>query len=361
MSVLSSNGSHLTRLPFLDGGVGIARYDRVRYPFFLDLTEKLQGFFWRPQLVNCSREGKDFKSLNPTQQRIWTKVLKRQIVLDTYQGRSPALALLPIVSLPEIEEWILAWSHSETIHSKTYTHVLRNVFADPSKILDEIESDVAVMSCSESIARAYDRLIWMNNLQDVAFLPTKVREHKKRLWLALHAINALEGIRFYASFAVSWNFAELKKMEGNAKLIKLICRDENLHLAGTQQLLKILKRDDPDFAEIAEECTGEVLQMYIDVIEDEKAFIKDIFSEGSMVGLNEPLLCSCVEHFGDKRMRSAGVESPFKKTTNPLPWMQKWISGQEVQPAPQETELESYTISATRMDVTDETLSTLSL
>ena len=185
--------------------------------------------------------------------------------------------------------------------------------------------------------------------------------HKKALWRCLNAVNALEGIRFYVSFACSWAFAELKQMEGNAKIIKLIARDENVHLASTQQMIKLLPKDDPDFEKIKKECEGEVLEMFRSVVDQEKAWAKYLFQEGSMIGLNEKLLGEYVEWIAAKRMTAIGAPSIYKQGTNPLPWTQKWIGGAEVQVAPQESEISSYISGGIKQDIAKNTFDNFSL
>jgi ribonucleoside-diphosphate reductase beta chain len=298
--------------------------------------------------------------------------LKRQILLDSVQGRSPNLALLPIVSLPEVETWIETWAFSETIHSRSYTHIIRNIYSDPSKVFDEMMTMQEIVSCADSISKNYDKLIEMSawyNLLGVGEhtvngkkVVVNLYDLKKQLWLCLLSVNILEGVRFYVSFACSWAFAELKKMEGNAKIIKLIARDENIHLASTQHMLKILPTDDPDFAKIAEETKGIALEMFMQAVQQEKDWADYLFRDGSMIGLNAELLKQYIEWIAAKRMRSVGIEPPYKiSASNPLPWTQKWISGGEVQVAPQETEISSYVIGGTKQDITENTFSGMTL
>ncbi len=351
--------SHLERNCFFDEPVDIARYDKVRYPQFEKLTEKQLSFFWRPEEFELSKDAKDFKGLTDHEKHIFTSNLKRQILLDSVQGRAPSLAFLPICSLPELETWIQTWAFFETIHSRSYTHIIRNVYSDPSRVFDEMLDLPEILDCADSISKYYDELIKWNNL---AFDPGEFYnqyEHKKALWLCLNAVNALEGVRFYVSFACSWNFAELKKMEGNAKIIKAIARDENVHLASTQQLIKILPKEDPEFAKIAEETRDECIRMFYDVVDQEKAWAKYLFKDGSMIGLNEHLLCEYVDHIAAKRMGAIGLNG--KPGSNPLPWTQKWIAGSDVQVAPQETEITSYIVGSVKQDVTNETFKGFSL
>ena len=365
--------SHLEALAFLDphGGVTIQRYDTLKYPQFEKLTEKQLGFFWLPQEVDVLRDAKDFKDLSPHEQHIFTSNLKRQILLDSVQGRSPNLAFLPLVSLPEIETWIQTWAFNETIHSRSYTYIIRNVYPNPSVIFDELTEIEEIVDCAKDISKHYDQLIeysqWYQLLGEGTHqvngkeIKIDLKHLKKLLWLCLMSVNVLEGIRFYVSFACSWAFAELKKMEGNAKIIKFICRDENIHLGSTQSLLKILQTDDPDYQKIAQDSRKECEQLFIDAVEQEKVWAKYLFRDGSMIGLNEKVLCDYVEWIAIKRMTAVGLKSPYKQPTNPLPWTSKWIAGAEVQVAPQETQISSYIIGGTKQDITEGTFKGFSL
>ena len=320
------------------------------------------GFFWRPEEIDVLRDAKDFKELTNFEQHIFTSNLKRQILLDSVQGRAPMVAFGPITSLPELETWITTWTFSETIHSRSYTHIIRNVYSNPSKIFDEMMEIEEIVDCADDITKNYDDLITMNNFYaDKAHAESALYEHKKKLWLSLMSVNILEGVRFYVSFACSWAFAELKKMEGNAKIIKLICRDENLHLAGTQMLLKLLPKDDPAFAQIEIECRDEAIRLFEQAVEQEKRWAEYLFKDGSMIGLNRQLLCDYVEWIAAKRMQAVGLPSKYKAGSNPLPWTAKWIAGAEVQVAPQETEITTYVVGGTKQDVDQNTFKGFSL
>lgn len=360
----SKQKSHLERTCFFDDAVDIARYDKVKYPAFEKLTERQMSFFWRPEEVELSKDSKDFKGLTDHEKHIFTSNLKRQILLDSVQGRAPSLAFLPITSLPELETWIAAWTFFETIHSRSYTHIIRNVYSDPSRVFDEMLEIQEIVDCAGDISKYYDDLIKWNTMPisaDTGKTVFDVMDHKKTLWMCLNAVNALEGVRFYVSFACSWNFAELKKMEGNAKIIKFIARDENVHLASTQQLIKILPKEDPDFAKIAEETRQECIDLFQAVVDQEKAWAQYLFKDGSMIGLNEKLLADYVEWIANKRMTAIGLPSQFKGGSNPLPWTQKWIAGSDVQVAPQETEITSYIVGGVTQDVTNDTFKGFSL
>ena len=369
MSVLNLNPekSHIDSPMFLDpkGSLGVARYDTIKYRQFEKLTEKQLGFFWQPQEIDIIRDSKDFKDLSENEQHIFTSNLKRQILLDSVQGRSPNLAFLPLVSIPELETWIETWAFNETIHSKSYTHIIRNVYANPSIIFDEMTSINEIVACGQNVSKYYDELIeysqWYQLLGEGKHqvngkeVVVDLYELKKKLWLTLMSVNVLEGIRFYVSFACSWAFAEVKKMEGNAKIIKLICRDENVHLGFTQTILKLLPKDDPDFEKIRLETQDECVNLFKQAVKQEKEWAHYLFRDGSMIGLNEQLLGDYVDWIANKRMTALGLPHTYKGGANPLPWTAKWIAGSEVQVAPQETEISSYTIGAVKQDVTQDT------
>lgn len=375
MSVFNTKNrsDHTKNLAFLDpsGGVTVQRYDTMKYPSFDKFTDKQLGFFWRPEEVDTYRDGKDFKQLTEHEQHIFTSNLKRQILLDSVQGRAPAESFGSIVSLPELENWIITWTFSETIHSRSYTHIIRNVYNDPSIIFDELMDIPEILDCAGDISKYYDDLIetasYYNLLGEGVHtvngkkVVVDLYDLKKKLWLAIMSVNILEGVRFYVSFACSWAFAELKKMEGNAKIIKFIARDENLHLGSTQLLLKTLKKDDPAFEQIARETVDECVKMFTDAVDQEKAWADYLFKDGSMLGLNKELLSQYIEHIAMKRMNNAGLPKIYNQTSNPLPWTQKWIAGGDVQVAPQETEITSYINGGTKQDVNENTFKGFSL
>jgi len=356
MILKRSEKSHLDKNMFLDEEVDIQRFDILKYPALDKITDKQLGFFWRPEEVDISKDKKDFENLTEHEQHIFTSNLKRQILLDSVQGRAPNIAFLPIASLPEVENWIETWSFSETIHSRSYTHIIRNIYPNPSLVFDNLLDIKEIIECGNDIAKYYDDLIQCNNSA------TNTKQHKQALWMCMNSANALEGIRFYVSFACSWAFAELKKMEGNAKIIKLIARDENVHLASTTTMLKNMIKEDKEMEKISIEMKDEVTNLFVKVIQQEKDWAKFLFKDGSMIGLNEKLLGDYIEWIGAKRMRAIGLECPFTVSKlNPLPWTEKWIGGGNVQVAPQETEIPSYVVGGVKQDVDQNTLSGLSL
>ncbi|WP_428242806.1 class Ia ribonucleoside-diphosphate reductase subunit beta [Gynuella sp.] len=343
---------------FMGENVNVSRYDTQKYKIFEQLIEKQLSFFWRPEEVDLSKDRKDFIELPDHEKHIFLSNLKYQTLLDSVQGRSPNVAFLPLVSLPEVETWIETWAFSETIHSRSYTHIIRNIIPNPGVIFDDIIHNEHIVKRAISVTQYYDQLISVANLYNQFGLGehnvngTKVvvdlRDIKKKLYLTIASVNVLEAIRFYVSFACSFAFAERTKMEGNAKIIRLIARDEALHLTGTQHMMNILAsgKDDPDMADIARECRDEVIGIFREAAEQEKQWSEYLFKDGSMIGMNKDILCQYVEYITDQRMTAIGLEPIFNIRQNPLPWMNSWLVSDNVQVAPQEAEISSYLVGA---------------
>lgn len=359
---------------FFGNSVNVARYDQQKYPIFEKLIEKQLSFFWRPEEVDITQDRIDYQNLPDHEKHIFISNLKYQTLLDSIQGRSPNMAFLPLVSLPELETWIETWAFSETIHSRSYTHILRNIVNDPSVIFDDIMRNVSIKLRAGDISSYYDDLIRdaMLHAQLGAGSHTingvvheiDVYELKKKMYLCLMNVNILEAIRFYVSFACSFAFAERKLMEGNAKIIRLIARDEALHLTGTQHLLNIMRsgQDDPDFAKIAKETEQECFEMFKTAALQEKQWAEYLFRDGSMIGLNKDILSQYVEYITNIRMSAIGLKPAFENAkSNPIPWINTWLSSDTVQVAPQEVELSSYLVGQINAEVSLDDLSGIEL
>ncbi|MBN3491833.1 class Ia ribonucleoside-diphosphate reductase subunit beta [Vibrio neptunius] len=349
---------------FLGQSVNVARYDQQKFEIFEKLIEKQLSFFWRPEEVDVSSDRIDFNKLPEHEKHIFISNLKYQTLLDSIQGRSPNVALLPLVSLPEVETWIETWSFSETIHSRSYTHIIRNIVNDPGLVFDDIVENEHILKRAEDISHYYDDLIQMTNdyhrygegTKTINGKEVKVSLHdlKKKLYVCLMSVNALEAIRFYVSFACSFAFAERELMEGNAKIIKLIARDEALHLTGTQHMINLLRngQDDFSFMQIAEECKQECFDLFKAAAEQEKEWAEYLFKDGSMIGLNKDILCQYVEYITNIRMQAVGLDAAYPEaTSNPIPWINAWLSSDNVQVAPQEAEISSYLVGQIDSDV----------
>lgn len=351
------NHDHMKEPMFMGNLVNVARYDEYKIADFEKLIEKQLSFFWRPEEVDLSKDKIDFMNLPPEQQHIFLSNLKYQTLLDSIQGKGPNVAFLPIVSMPTLETWIETWSFSETIHSRSYTHIMRNVLTNPKDVLDDIVKNTNIMKRAESITKYYDELILLTNLYNSygeSFhtingkrIRVTKRDIKKALYLCMVSVNVLEAIRFYVSFACTFAFAERELMEGNAKILRLIARDEALHLTGTQKILNIWAegKDDPEMAEIAIECFQDSVQIFLDAANQEKEWGEYLFKDGSMIGLNKKILDQYIEYITNERMRAVGLTPMFEGANhNPIPWMSKYLVSDNVQVAPQEAEISSYLV-----------------
>ena len=366
-SIFSQTPNNALKEPMFFGQpVNVARYDQQKHPIFEQLIEKQLSFFWRPEEVDVSKDRIDFSNLSSHEQHIFLSNLKYQTLLDSIQGRSPNVVLLPLVSIPELETWIETWSFSETIHSRSYTHIIRNIVNDPNIIFDDIMQNEHILGRASDIAQYYDELYRSSQLYSLygpgthnvngEQVTVDLRSLKKQMYLCIMAVNVLEAIRFYVSFACSFAFAERKLMEGNAKIIKLIARDEALHLTGTQHMLNLMRngRDDPEMVEIAEECYEESIEIFRKAAEQEKEWAGYLFKDGSMIGLNKDILCQYIEYITNLRMETVGLPAAFPNSkSNPIPWINTWLSSDNVQVAPQETEISSYLVGQIDSDLSD--------
>ncbi|TCW00296.1 class Ia ribonucleoside-diphosphate reductase subunit beta [Biostraticola tofi] len=358
---------------FFGQSVNVARFDQQKYDIFEKLIEKQLSFFWRPEEVDVSRDRIDFQALPEHEKHIFLSNLKYQTLLDSIQGRSPNVALLPLISIPELETWVETWAFSETIHSRSYTHIIRNIVNDPSLVFDDIVTNEEILKRAKDISGYYDQLIEMTSYYHLLGVGShqvngqqvtvNLRELKKKLYLCLMSVNALEAIRFYVSFACSFAFAERELMEGNAKIIKLIARDEALHLTGTQHMINLLRsgEDDPEMAEIARECQQQSYDLFLLAAEQEKDWAGYLFRDGSMIGLNKDILCQYIEYITNIRMQAVGLELPFATRSNPIPWINSWLVSDNVQVAPQEVEVSSYLVGQIDSEVNADDLSDFQL
>ena len=374
MTVFNTEDVDTKKQPMFFGKpLGVQRYDNFKYPAFENLTKSQLGYFWRPEEVSLQKDRGDYQTLNSVQKHIYTSNLKYQIMLDSVQGRAPGMAFLPYCSLPELESCMEVWSFMEMIHSRSYTYIIKNVYSDPSDVFDKILNDDKILSRAASVTESYDNFIneaqqwgqsslWrdMDKSLNTSLPVLEMKEVKRKLYRAVANVNILEGIRFYVSFACSFAFGELKLMEGSAKIISLIARDENQHLALTQNILNNWRKgDDPEMSQIMKEEEEWTYQMFDKCVNEEKAWAEYLFQDGSMIGLNDKLLQQYVEFIANKRLRGIGLKPVYDipLRNNPLPWTEHWISSKGLQVAPQETEVESYIVGGIKQDVKKDTFS----
>ena len=372
MTVFNTKPVDTKKQPMFFGQpLGVQRYDSYKYPAFENLTKQQLGYFWRPEEVSLQKDRGDFQTLRSEQKHIFTSNLKYQTMLDSVQGRAPGMAFLPYCSLPELEACMEVWSFMEMIHSRSYTYIVKNVYSDPADVFDTILEDERILERASSVTESYDEFInnaqqygqsnfWRKDWQGSPSTEYTIKDLKRKLYRAVANVNILEGIRFYVSFACSFAFGELKLMEGSAKIISLIARDENQHLALTQNIINNWRRgDDPDMVEIMKEEEEWTYKMFDRAVDEEKVWADYLFKDGSMIGLNDKLLQAYVEWIANKRLKTIGLKPVYDipAAHNPLPWTQHWISSKGLQVAPQETEVESYVVGGIKQDVKKDTFS----
>ncbi len=376
MTVFNTEQVDTKKQPMFFGKpLGVQRYDSYKYPIFDKLTTQQLGYFWRPEEVSLQKDRGDYQTLRPEQKHIYTSNLKYQIMLDSIQGRGPGMAFIPYCSLPELEACMEVWGFMEMIHSRSYTYIIKNVYPDPSEVFDKIVTDERILERASSVTGAYDDFLnhahqwdtgnmWTDDFRGSPSATWEMKEVKRKLYRAVANVNILEGIRFYVSFACSFAFGELKLMEGSAKIISLIARDENQHLAITQNIMTKWKNgDDPEMAQIMKEEEEWTYKQFDLAVNEEKRWADYLFKDGSMIGLNDKLLQQYVEWVANRRLKAIGLKPVYDiaASANPLPWTQHWISSKGLQVAPQETEVESYVVGGIKQDVKKDTFSNFQL
>jgi len=376
MTVFNSEEVDTKKQPMFFGKpLGIQRYDSYKYPIFEKLTTQQLGYFWRPEEVSLQKDISDYKTLRPEQKHIFTSNLKYQVMLDSVQGRGPSMAFAPYCSLPELEACMKVWEFMEMIHSRSYTYIIKNVYSDPSEVFDTILRDERILERAFSVTESYNDFInhaqhygstddWLHAIEEVPSAQENRYELKRKLFRAIANVNILEGIRFYVSFACSFAFGELKLMEGSAKIVSLIARDENQHLVITQNILNKWKEgDDPEMKKIALEEENWIYKTFEKAVNQEKLWAEYLFKDGSMIGLNDKLLQQYVEWITNRRLKAIGLkplyDTPAKN--NPLPWTEHWISSKGLQVSPQETQVQSYIVGGIKHDVASNTFADFKL
>lgn len=340
---------------FLGKDLGVQRYDVLKYPIFKDLDSKQMMNFWRPEEIELKKDRADFQTLSDNEKFIFTSNLKYQTMLDSVICRGVP-TLLEFVTNTELEACLMTWQFFEKIHSQSYSYIIQNVYADSKEVFGGIYEDKEIMKRANSAIADY------NNLMGMACDTDKISDIKKQIYMTIVSINILEAVRFYVSFICSFAFAENKKMVGNADIIKLIKRDEALHLTNTQEILKILHREESEgFAKTAEQCKDAAIQMFENAAKEEKEWASYLFKDGSIIGLNEAVLHQYIDWLCMSRRKNIGL--PYESVgRNPIAgWTEHWMNSESVQVAPQEHEITSYKIGASKNDLEDMDLGDLKL
>lgn len=351
---------------FLGTCNNVLRFDEQKYPVFEKLRKKQLGFFWQPEEVDVSQDKKDFAGLSDSEQHIFTSNIKLQTLADSMAGRAISVATISAVSLPEVETWyeiVAGWESA--IHASSYSHIIRGIYDDPTEVFGSIINTPEIVARAAQMGDQFDELIeyteWVNMLGfgvhtvNGETIEVNPFELKCLLYKAVIALYILEGIRFYASFACSFAFVERQLMDGNGKIIKLIARDENLHAAGGLAVLSIWNKgqDDPEMLEVMEFCKDDALAMFKDAEKQEHTWADYLFQHGSMIGMNAEILKQYITELTLIRQRDIGLiedetkQIPKTNVSKVLPWMHAYITSDDIQVAPQETEISSYLSAST--------------
>lgn len=348
---------------FFGESTSIARYEDPKHPFIEELTTKALSFYWRPEEVNLVNDKAQFDKLWERDKRTFTLNLLYQMLMDTIQGSAPSEILGQIASDIGIDTWIQTWTFFETIHSRSYTHIIRNIYSNPTGIFDSVVIDDAIMARAVSICRYYDDLdekFTLYKADKIRGVETEEQlyEVKKAFYLCLHTINALEAIRFFVSFINTFNFFEtMKVMEGNSKIMTFIARDENLHHQSTRYMIKRLQSgaEGPEWVKIAEDCHAQATEIFLEARAQEKDWCKYVYKDGAPQGLSVELMGSYIDYATVPRMEELGLDhsSIDAPKRNPFPWLTKFLKANTVQSAPQEVEISSYLIAQVDNDITE--------
>ena len=351
---LSKQSDYLNRKMFLDpaGPVTIQRFEEVKYPKIAKFEETARGFFWQPEEISLTKDANDFKDASDAVKHIFTSNLLRQTALDSLQGRAPSQVFMPVVSLPELEALIYNWTFFETnVHSKSYSHIIRNIYSVPKDIFNTIHDTQQIIDMASSVGKYYDDLHRINCAKELG-QPVEESEHIRAIWMALHASYALEAFRFMVSFATSLAMVENKIFIGNGNIISLILQDELLHKGWTAYIINQVIKEDTRFANIKQQCEGEVQQLYMDVIREEKAWADYLFNKGPVIGLNANVLKDFVDYTAVGALKEIGIKyQGTAPRSTPIPWFTKHANSDKKQTALQESESTNYVIGIMSADL----------
>jgi len=344
-TVLNTNNIDTTKSPmFLGPELALQRYDRFKYPKFFELWRKQEEYHWLPEEVSLAKDRNDYENLTPTELHIFNSNLKWQTMTDSLLSRS-IFNMSNYVSNPELEICMNTWKRFECVHSYSYTYILQNVVKDASKFFDSILEDEEIVRRAKKAAKSYDVLLGNDDS----------KSQKQKIYEAVLATQITEGLSFYVSFACSFFFGYKGKMEGNAKIVGLIARDENLHVAITNNILRYWRdNEDEGFQKIVKDNKQKTIDMYAQAVQTEKEWADYLFSKGSLLGLNKDIMNNYVEWLANNRLTSLGYEKIYDIKSNPISgWLDSYMDSSKVQVAPQETEISSYKIGARDTELKD--------
>lgn len=254
-------------------------------------------------------------------------------------------------------------------HSRTYTEELRALYDHPDKIFDESFEIPELLELTNSIKNPFERAYFnvinyiYKTQRDIELTHEETIELYDSILMVIIEINTLEGIRFYTGFAAIWALTEGQKyIPGTSENLCFISRDENIHLALTQHLLKNLKKKDEEgFKEYYKAATERIQARYIEVFREEVKWVDYLFSQGSYLGMNANILKQYLTFITIKRMKAVGIKVTKEMldghwcVVNPIPWVDKYINMDSVEKLPQEENVLNYVTGGVNQDVDEST------
>ena len=340
---------------FLGDELGIQRYDKPKYPIFIDLYRKQMQFIWMPERISLIEDRVKYRNLNETEKFIFDRNLRWQTACDSLLMRGLD-TLKTYVTNEELESCLSIHSCVETcIHSFSYTHILRSLMdKNMSEFFDSILEDPNIVERLDCVIDAYDSLFVDGD------------DPKRKILNIIIQNYITEGVMFYDSFVTSFYFGAKHGFK-SADIVSEIARDENVHVANFLNIFKILKeREDEGFTELIAEYEPKIYEAFRVAVKSEKKWAEYLFSKGDLIGLNKEIICNYTEWIANNRLQSLGYKKIFSQKKNPLgSWINPYFGTDgegndvKVQVAPQESntitsyKLNSIDNSATEDDFAD--------
>jgi len=329
---------------------GFQRYDNPKYKFAVIQEEKQRNAFWNPNEISMVNDAHKFFELPTPMQEVMIRIWLFQTLMDSGQNSGLEGILAELCTNPEFEAMFKSWGYFELIHSLSYSHLLRGIFSDASVIFDKIKDYPEIQHRIDKEIDLYSRVKNINSL------PT-IEEKKKLILELLVAVFALEGIKFYISFLVTYviNNAYNNKIQGATRIIKLINFDEDIHTSMGNGLLNILaKEKDEGFSEImsSDWYKDMVKNTFMSVYEDELSWAEYLLSLGDIPTLTKPVLDQFLKYYVDLRSTQLGQPKLFnQEKTDVVQWFEIYKDLNKDNAALQESDLAVYSIGILKNDI----------
>lgn len=335
---------------FLGKYSGLQRFDNYQYKFAKNIEAKMRNAFWNPEEISLVSDRVKYPDLPEHAKEILTQNLLFQTLMDSGQARGLDNVLSPITTSPEWEAVFRTQAYFEHIHSLTYSHIIREVYPDATKVFDSISQYPEIQHRIDTEIAAYDALI-SNEFSELS------DDKKRELILELLVkVFALEGVKFYVSFLTTYmiNNSYGNKIQGITRLIKLINFDEDIHVTVFSGLLNILRKTEKEgFVDIMNSSQYETMvkDTFSDVAKSEIKWGKYLLSIGNIPSLTPKVLSNFVNYYVADRMEKLKIEVTAVKADDTVEWFKTYKNIDLDNTAGQESEGLSYQIGIIRNDV----------